>query len=122
MLWKKENAKMDEMLEIGVDVDSINNWRRGISDCDDTRSVISTGTSVEGEFMTPHAAALSKLDLNAKEDRRSKHGRSSSKASSSKSESSRRSKAASQGSSKGKEKKSMEKKEKKPSPLRLMFH
>ena len=119
---EKENARMDEMLEIGVDVDSINNWRRGITDCDETGSVISAGTSVEGEFMTPQAAALSRLDLNSGDDTPSKHDRSSSRASNSKSESSKRSKASSKGSSKGKEKKTSGKKEKKPSPLRLMFH
>ena len=117
---EKENARMDEMLEIGVDVDSINNWRRGIKDCDDTGSVISAGTSVEGEFMTPQAAALSRLNLNA-HDEASRKSRSSSRASSSKSESSKHSKASSKRSSKEKEKKQLEKKVKKPSPLRLMF-
>lgn len=116
---EKEAARMDEMLEIGVDADSINNWRRGISNYDDTESVISAGTSVEGEFITPQAAALSRLDLNADEHPSGK-GRSSSRASSSKSESSKGSKSSSKKSSK--EKKQLEKKVKKPSPLRLMFH
>ena len=115
---EKENNKMDEMLEIGVDVDSINNWRRGIADCDDNGTVISSGTSVEGEFITPQAAALSRLDLNDKEAK--KQSRSSSKGSSDRSESSRKSKSSSKKESK-KDKKSLEKKVKKPSPLRLMF-
>ena len=120
---EKENAKMDEMLEIGVDVDSINNWRRGINDCDETGSVISQGTSVEGEFMTPQAAALSRLNLNAHDDASGK-SRSSSRVSNSKSETSKPSKASSKRSSKEKEKerRNQEKKVKKPSPLSLMFH
>ena len=117
---EKENSKMDEMLEIGVDVDSIDNWRRGISSCDDDASVVSAGTSVDGEFITPQAVALSKLDLNDK-NQASNKSRGSSKVSSSRSESSRKSKSSSKKDSKGKDKKSLEKKVKKPSPLRLMF-
>lgn len=119
---ERENAKMDEMLEIGVDVESINDWRRGIHDCDDYGSLGSTGTSVEGEFITPQAAALSKLNLDA-HDVASRKSRSSSRASSSKSESSPPSKASSKRHSKEKEKArgKQEKKVKKPSPLRLMF-
>lgn len=124
----KENARMDEMLEIGVDVDSINNWRRGLDGCDDdARSVISQGTSVEGEFMTPQAAALSRLNLNAHDDETSRQSRSSSRAGSSSSTISKKEKSeiskSSKRSSKEKEKerKNAERKVKKPSPLRLMF-
>ena len=124
----KEAAKMDEMLEIGVDMDSINDWRRGIHDYDDdTRSVLSNGTSVEGEFMTPQAAALSRLNLNAHEEV-SQKSRSSSRASSSRSKGESESSKPSKGSSskrsskeKEKERKKKEQKVKKPSPLRLMF-
>ena len=122
---EKENARMDEMLEIGVDVDSINNWRRGLDGCDDdTRSVVSQGTSVEGEFMTPQAAALSRLNLNA-HDEASRQSRSSSRAgssSSSKKEKGEISKSSKRSSKeKEKERKNSERKVKKPSPLRLMF-
>ena len=43
----------DEMLEIGADVNRIEHWRRGIADVE----TASVGTSVEGEFITPMAAA-----------------------------------------------------------------
>ena len=58
----KEKDGVDEMLEIGQDVNRIEHWRRGIADVgggpagadDETASV---GTSVEGEYITPIAAA-----------------------------------------------------------------
>lgn len=116
----KEDPGMDEMLEIGVDVNSIDNWRRGIAEVE----AQSFGTSVDGEFITPHAAAVSRLNLN--EDAMppiSKEGekkqKKSKKGSDSKSVSSKDSK--SSGKSKGDKKEKREKKEKKPSQLRLMF-
>ncbi|KAK5045767.1 hypothetical protein LTR84_008859 [Exophiala bonariae] len=48
----KEEA-MDEMLDVN-ELSRIEHWRRGISDTSDTASV---ATSVEGEFITPMAAA-----------------------------------------------------------------
>lgn len=117
----EEEPGMDEMLEFSGDVSRIDTWRRGIVEADEQ----SVGTSIDGEFITPHAAALSRLNLNDVESRapRRKHKSSrstkdsetsSSKKSSSSSKSSKTAK-----SSKEQEKK--EKKEKKPSPLRLMF-
>ena len=111
----KEEPGMDEMLEIGGDVSRIDNWRRGIADVE----AQSVGTSVDGEFITPQAAALSRLNLNetvplpeGKEKRRKSKRSSSSKSVSSKD-------------SKSSEKKDKSdkrnKKDKKPSPLRLMF-
>ncbi|MCJ1309701.1 hypothetical protein MMC25_003361 [Agyrium rufum] len=51
----------DEMLEISEDVSHIEQWRRGIPAYHDIdRDTI----SVEGEFITPQAAALSRLNLN----------------------------------------------------------
>lgn len=127
-----EDPGMDEMLEIGGDVSTIDNWRRGIAEAEEQ----SVGTSVDGEFITPEAFTLSKLSLNnksASETRRKKVG-SGSKASSSingasetssKTSSKRSSRGSSKGSSKGSEpegsKGKKEKKVKKPSPLRLMF-
>lgn len=128
---------VDEMLEIGGDVGRIDNWRRGIAEVEEQ----SVGTSAEGEFITPAAFAMSKLDLNegrASELRRKEVGSGSQKLGSS-SSSSRKgsekgdkksskvsskasSRSSSKVSSKGSEKK--EKKEKKasrPSPLRLML-
>ena len=57
---KKQGAKGDadvgtdelEELESDVDLDHIENWRRGIADAE----VQSVGTSVDGEFITPAAA------------------------------------------------------------------
>lgn len=123
-----EDPGIDEMLEIGGDVSTIDNWRRGIAEAE----VQSVGTSVDGEFITPEAYTLSKLNLNersASETRRKEVGSGSKKSSSIKgaSETSSRtgSKRSSRGSSKGSEqggsKGKKEKKVKKPSPLRLMF-
>lgn len=115
----KEDPGMDEMLEIGGDVSRIDNWRRGIAEVE----AQSTGTSVDGEFITPHAAALSRLDLSESvippSPKDGEKKKKSKKASSSKSVSSKESK----GSDKSKKEKKgkPEKKEKKPSPLRLMF-
>ena len=119
----KEEVGMDEMLEIGGDISRIEHWRRGISEAED-RSI---GTSVEGEFITPMAANLSRLDLqerirdsgrearglnSVKSEKTSKSGRSSKGSKSSKTSATDRDK---------KERKEKEKKVKKPSPLRLMF-
>ena len=129
----KEDPGMDEMLEVGTDVSRIETWRRGIAE--EQASAIES--SVDGELITPQAAALSRLNLG--ESRRSeisnKHSRrhhSSEKSarSSSRSESKASSKAHSQAdstvsskhstsSAKGKD--SRAKSVKKPSPLRLMF-
>ena len=123
---------MDEMLELGGDVSTIDNWRRGIAEAEEQ----SVGTSVDGEFITPEAFSLSKLDLNDKStsgvverdvasgSRRSRSAKGSGKTSS-RSGSKRSSRGSSRGSSKGSEQGEStgkkEKKAKKPSPLRLMF-
>ena len=54
-------AGMDEMMpiEIGRDVSHIETWRRGIAEAE----VVSAGTSVDGEFITPVAAEMSRLSL-----------------------------------------------------------
>jgi len=49
----KEEEVVDEMLDVN-ELSRIEHWRRGISDASDTASV---ATSVEGEFITPMAAA-----------------------------------------------------------------
>ena len=121
-----EAEGVDEMVEITEDLSRIEHWRRGIAEVEAS----SAGTSVDGEFITPKAAVMSGYQIPRKptapesraESKSSKSVRSSSKAGkeSSKRKSSRSSSAGS--STKlllpGEKK---EKKEKKPSPLRLMF-
>lgn len=111
----EEDASMDEMLEFHGDVDRIDNWRRGIAEVEEQ----SIGTSVDGEFITPTAAALSRLDLQdgASKGSRRKH-KSSKTATESKTTSSKKS-----GTPKSSKpvRSTKEKKVKKPSPLRLMF-
>ncbi|KAL8839184.1 MAG: hypothetical protein Q9170_001833 [Blastenia crenularia] len=117
----EEDPGMDEMLEIGGDVSRIDNWRRGIAEA----HVESAGTSVDGEFITPQAAALSRLNLTEDVPLTPRHRssrRSSSEKQSSKGSKSSREKHSSRPKTKeDKDGKKREKKEKKPSPLRLMF-
>lgn len=75
----EEDPGMDELLEIGGDVSRIDNWRRGIAEA----QAESVGTSVDGEFITPNAAALSRLNLN-EDVAISSHDRSAKKATSEK--------------------------------------
>ena len=133
-----EDPGMDEMLEIGGDVGTIDSWRRGIAEAEEQ----SIGTSVDGEFITPKAFTLSKLninDTNTSDQRETRVGSGSRKSGSTKvaSETSRTnskrslresSRESSRGSSRGsaneqrrESKAKKEKKAKKPSPLRLMF-
>ena len=123
----EEDPGMDELLEIGGDVSRIDTWRRGIAEL----QAESAGTSVDGEFITPTAAALSRLNLNEEAATKSRYRSSRRSATektssgSSKSERSgepKRSKTSSTKKEKGGKKgERKEKKEKKPSPLRLMF-
>ena len=109
----EKEAGMDEMLDIG-NLGGIDNWRRGIAE-EEAQSV---GTSVDGEFITPQAAALSMANLKEHTSRESAR---SNRASSSKgSQHAPSSKSGTLKSSKTAKPKK-EKKEKKPSPLRLMF-
>ncbi len=117
----KDDASMDEAIEVG-ELDRIEHWRRGIADADasETGSVISTATSVEGEFITP-MAARSMGHLPQKESRKEKKERKKHRkreASDAKSDATK----SSRGSSKMetlRDKSVM--KIKKPSPLRSMF-
>lgn len=118
---EEDEPGIDELLEIGGDVSRIDNWRHGIAEV----QAESVGTSVDGEFITPQAAALSRLNLN--EDVRPKPHKKDSRKSSSEKESSKSSKSSREGhtrhstSRKEKEESKGEKRGKKPSPLRLMF-
>ncbi len=108
---KAKNAQdngMDEMLEINGDVNRIETWRRGITDVD----MESVGTSVDGEFITPQAASMSREVLHDERSRERKKERKGKKPSSSSKSSSKSSKTV---------KPEREVKVKKPSPLRLMF-
>ncbi|KAL9604664.1 MAG: hypothetical protein Q9219_000384 [cf. Caloplaca sp. 3 TL-2023] len=123
----EEDPGMDELLEIGGHVSRIDNWRRGIAEVE----AESIGTSVDGEFITPQAAALSRSNLHEEAGTGSLHVKS--KKNSSEKGSTRESKSSKDGHTrhsktrKDKERRGekkpekKEKKEKKPSPLRLMF-
>ena len=114
----EEDPGVDEMLEIGGDVNRIDNWRRGIAEVEEQ----SIGTSVDGEFITPTAAALSRLNLHdegVKSSRR-KHRSSKSVDNSESASSKKRSSSKSSKPTKSTKEK-MEKATKKPSSLRLMF-
>lgn len=125
---KEEAVGMDEMLEIGGDIKRIENWRRGISEAEEQ----SVGTSVEGEFITPMALNMSRLNLQEeriRDSRREASGLNSVKGTKS-SKSSKGSKGSksemtlrtgTEKKEKKEKKGKKEKKEKKPSPLRLMF-
>ncbi len=120
----EEEAGMDEMLEISGDVSRIDTWRRGIAEVE----AQSVGTSVDGEFITPHAAALSRLDLNDVESkaprrkhRSSRSNRDSETAVSRKSHGSKSSRTTKSSPEKKEKREKKERKEKKPSPLRSMF-
>jgi hypothetical protein len=130
----EKDEGVDEMLEIGQDVNRIEHWRRGIADVgtqvgggdDDTASVV---TSVEGEYITPIAAkSMGHLPMDprmreVKEGKKSKKSKKESKREKSEMSSS---KASSKGP--GSHLSASEKgdraliKVKKPSPLRRMFH
>ncbi|KAJ5796114.1 uncharacterized protein N7518_004654 [Penicillium psychrosexuale] len=56
----KTEAEMEEMMEFNTaEISSVETWRRGVAD----QQVYSAGTSVEGEFITPVAAAMSGIDV-----------------------------------------------------------
>lgn len=52
----------EDMVELNTEcLSHVEQWRRGVADA----GAESVGTSVEGEFITPTAAAMSRLDLNS---------------------------------------------------------
>lgn len=56
---KEEEETPEHMIALGSEVSRIETWRQGISDAE----TASIGTSVDGEFITPMAANLSRLNL-----------------------------------------------------------
>ncbi|KAL5050539.1 hypothetical protein BDW71DRAFT_172662 [Aspergillus fruticulosus] len=54
------SRQMDEMIEFNTDcLNSVEMWRRGVADAE----AESIATSVDGEFITPRAAAMSGIDI-----------------------------------------------------------
>ena len=129
---KEEDESPEHMIALGSEVSRIETWRQGISDA----GTGSVGTSVDGEYITPMAANLSRLNLaeeRAESSRRSKPRSSSQKGSKSLTvirprstrASSSKDAASSTGSSTVKEFRSSKGTEResrpKPSPLRSLF-
>ena len=110
-----QDPGVDEMLEVSGDMSRIETWRQGIADIEEE----SVGTSVDGEFITPQAAALSQIDLNEKRAKSPRRKHKSSKSSSRSEDTSSKKSGSSKSSKSPKPRK--EKKEKKPTPLRLLF-
>ena len=140
---KREAENPDQLLAIGADVSRIDTWRRGVAESE----VMSPGTSVEGEFITPTAFQMSRLHLNetpppgprprmarastiatssarsikSGSSSRSKSHRSKSAKDVSQSKDGSSSRDASKSKDKQKGKQGESKSKPKPSPLRLMF-
>jgi hypothetical protein len=129
----KQNS-MDEMMALNTDVSRVETWRRGVADMEAT----SVGTSVDGEFITPTAAAMSGIlvsdrvsELRGPQSGRKSRGwdapsdtvSNSSRGSriSRTSRSTRRLKALTETGDKDKKGKKKSDKKKKPSPLRSLF-
>lgn len=56
----EEEQEMEELMELNVESGSrVEMWRRGVADIE----AVSMGTSVDGEFITQRAAALSGIDV-----------------------------------------------------------
>ena len=59
---QEKEESMDDMIELDQEcLSHVEMWRRGVADAE----AQSVGTSVSGEFITPTAAAMSRLDLNS---------------------------------------------------------
>lgn len=55
-----QSTGMDDMMELNVEsLSRLETWRRGVADVE----AVSVGTSVDGEFITPRAAATSGMDV-----------------------------------------------------------
>lgn len=71
---EKGSAQVDDMMELNMEsLSQVEQWRRGVADVE----AVSMGTSVDGEFITPTAAAMSGMDVTTARlcrDRGSKYG------------------------------------------------
>lgn len=57
---KEQSTGMDDMMELNVEsLSRVEMWRRGVADVE----AVSVGTSVDGELITPRAAAMSGIDV-----------------------------------------------------------
>jgi hypothetical protein len=57
---EEESIVMEDMMELNMESESrVEMWRRGVADVE----AESVGTSVDGEFITPRAAAMSGIDV-----------------------------------------------------------
>ncbi|KAI9887708.1 MAG: hypothetical protein M1823_000457 [Watsoniomyces obsoletus] len=118
---RNEDEGEDELQELDVDVDRIDAWRRGVSEVE-TASVC---TSVEGEFITPEAAALRRAEGSEPAIRRrdtESEGGSRSRSKKKKSSKSHKGGKSAVGGGDGKREGERKKKSKKPSTLQLLFH
>lgn len=111
----EKQAGTDEMMELGTDVSTIETWRRGIAEAE----AVSPGTSVDGEFITPVAAEMSRLSLAQTRKEALKSEKASKKSRLGRSKGEKSSKSSRTGSTASEKEKQV--KVKKPSPLRLMF-
>lgn len=106
---EEEDEVFDELQEIDVDVNRIDAWRRGVTDIE----AASVGTSVDAELITPEAAAIRREDAetertSGREEKKTKTKKGHKKTKNPKTneeEGSRR-----------------EKRSKKPTALKLLFH
>lgn len=132
---KARRNSMDEMMELNTDVSRVEMWRRGVADIE----AKSVGTSVDGEFITPTAAAMSGILVNDRvselrgphrgyrerdepSETASDYSRDSRYSRSSRtSRATRRSRALTEASGKDKKGKKKSDKKKNSSPLRLLF-
>lgn len=56
----EQSTGMDDMMELNMEsLSRVEMWRRGVADM----KAVSVGTSVDGEFITPRAAAMSGIDV-----------------------------------------------------------
>ncbi|CAG8224358.1 unnamed protein product [Penicillium salamii] len=63
----QQEAEMEELIEFNTEaLSSVEMWRRGVAD----EQADSVGTSVDGEFITPTAAAMSGIDMTNARERR----------------------------------------------------
>ena len=124
-----ESPGMDEAIDV-EELSHIDQWRRGIADSaydpdDDARTVVSNGTSVEGEYITPVAArSLGHLPETMRGDKANKERKAKEKdrESSKKSRKSSSKSVSSKSSSRLAPGERAVVKVKKPSPLRRMFN
>lgn len=63
----EDDSGMDEMMEINTEhLSRVEMWRRGVADA----GAVSAGTSIDGEFISPAAAAMSGIDVAKARSRR----------------------------------------------------